>query len=184
MALYDDGHERTVTINLNDLGNTDLRRIYQILSDLEDENQATEIWLHVGETGEARAQSSKNCGDPETASWFEEIAEEYAALFAEDEDEDEDEEEQDEENSKPAATYPGYIEALVDAWRSDPANKNTEAALAANAEDVKRDPNNLYRAGVADGLVEAAAWQIYANSEIDDIVAIRAAVFHAYGLLF
>lgn len=75
------------------------------------------------------------------------------------------------------------IEAEVAAWRSNPANENLDAALKANARDTNSDPNNLYRAGVFAGLAEAAAWMIYGRGICpDDINAINAAVYKAYGV--
>lgn len=75
------------------------------------------------------------------------------------------------------------IYAEVDRWRNDPANENHAAALEGNAIDAKNAPNNLYRAGVFAGLAEAAAWAIYARGICyDDINAITAAIYKAYGL--
>lgn len=75
------------------------------------------------------------------------------------------------------------IEAEVAAWRSNPANENLDAALKANARDTNNDPNNLYRAGVFAGLAEAAAWMIYSRGICpDDINAINAAIYRAYGV--
>lgn len=187
MALYDDKHERTVTITLNDLGNTDLRRIYQILDDLEDTDQATEIWLHIAETAEARAQSSRNCGDPETAAWFEEKAAEYAEVFEEDPEEDNEEVldmlgEALEDEQEEAEDTDEYLDKLVKVWREYPPNHNIDAALKANAADTNADPNNLFRAGVFEGLAEAAAWGSYEWSQTDDINAIKAAIYRAYNV--
>lgn len=78
------------------------------------------------------------------------------------------------------------FDRLVAAWRSNPANEDLDAALKANARDTNNDPNNLYRAGVFAGLAEAAAWMIYATitpeDDADDINAITAAVYKAYGV--
>lgn len=74
---------------------------------------------------------------------------------------------------------------LVAAWRAT-ANDNLDAALQGNARDAENEPNNLYRAGVFAGLAEAAAWMIYAtitpDDDADDINAITAAVYKAYGV--
>ena len=79
-----------------------------------------------------------------------------------------------------------YLDMAAQAYLDDPANENLDAALKANAKETKRDPNNLYRAGVFAGLAEAAAWGIYSRQEIngdaDDINAITAAVYRAYGV--
>lgn len=79
-----------------------------------------------------------------------------------------------------------YLDMAAQAYLDDPANENLDAALEANAKETKRDPNNLYRAGVFAGLAEAAAWGIYSRQEItgdaDDINAITAAVYRAYGV--
>lgn len=78
------------------------------------------------------------------------------------------------------------FDRLVAAWRENPANEDLDAALKANARDTNNDPNNLYRAGVFAGLAEAAAWMIYATitpeDDADDINAITAAVYKAYGV--
>lgn len=78
------------------------------------------------------------------------------------------------------------FDAAVANWRSDPGNRNLDAALRANAADTNANPANLYRAGVFAGMVEAAAWQIYARPEIneglDDIHAIEEAIYQAYGV--
>lgn len=74
---------------------------------------------------------------------------------------------------------------LVAAWRAT-ANDNLDAILAANGQDAENEPNNVYRAGVFEGLAEAAAWMIYdtitPEDDADDINAIKAAVYRAYGV--
>lgn len=99
------------------------------------------------------------------------------------------EEEDNEEEPEPEAEgtdgprwYPGYIDTLVKVWQTSPENRNIEHALEANAIDAKAQPENLYRAGVFAGLAEAAAWTIYDSSEADDINAITAAIYRAYGV--
>lgn len=183
MALYNDNQERTVTITLNDLGNADLMTIYRILDDLEDTNQATEVWLHAGETGEERAATSRRCGDPETARWFEGKAEEYADIFGEEEAEEDTSDLEKADEGKHDVRSLSFEEALVEVYQKDPANGNMDALLRENAKDAKVDPNNLFRAGVFEGLAEAAAWAIYSRTTLtDDIAAIKAAIYKAYGL--
>ena len=75
-----------------------------------------------------------------------------------------------------------YLDKLVKVWREYPPNHNIDAALKANATDTSADPNNLFRAGVFEGLAEAAAWGAYEWSQIDDIVAIKAAIYRAYNV--
>lgn len=84
---------------------------------------------------------------------------------------------------EPTADGAGDIyDRLVAAWRAD-ANEDLDAALEANARDTNNDPNNLYRAGVFAGLAEAAAWMIYSRGTCpDDINAINAAIYKAYGV--
>lgn len=87
---------------------------------------------------------------------------------------------------EPTADGAGDIyDRLVAAWRAT-ANDNLDAALQGNARDAENEPNNLYRAGVFAGLAEAAAWMIYAtitpDDDADDINAITAAVYKAYGV--
>jgi len=75
------------------------------------------------------------------------------------------------------------FDAMVQAWRDDPAHENIDAALEANATDTTNEPRNLYRAGVFAGLAEAAAWMIYegvTTDDADDINAITAAIYKAY----
>lgn len=75
-----------------------------------------------------------------------------------------------------------YLDMATQAYLDAPENSNLEAALQANATDTNNDPDNLFRAGVFAGLAEAAAWGIYATSKVDDINAIKAAVYKAYGV--
>lgn len=75
-----------------------------------------------------------------------------------------------------------YLDGLVFIWRRKDENSNLAATLEANAHDVRWDPNNLFRAGVFDGLAQAVAWDIYRDSEVDDINAITAAIYKAYGV--
>lgn len=93
---------------------------------------------------------------------------------------------QEEEPAADDADDADAIEAEVAAWRENPANEDLDAALKANARDTNNDPNNLYRAGVFAGLAEAAAWMIYATitpeDDADDINALTAAVYKAYGV--
>lgn len=78
------------------------------------------------------------------------------------------------------------FDRLVAAWRGNPANENIDALLEANGLDTENEPGNLYRAGVFNGLATAAAWMIYATitpeDDADDINAITAAVYKAYGV--
>ena len=88
-------------------------------------------------------------------------------------------------NEEPAREEDPF-DAAVANWRSAPENRNLDAALRANAADTNANPANLYRAGVFAGMVEAVAWQIYTRPEItggyDDIHAIEAAIYQAYGV--
>lgn len=80
------------------------------------------------------------------------------------------------------------FDRLVAAWRANPANENIDDLLEANGLDTENEPGNLYRAGVFEGLAEAAAWMIYATitpeDDADDIHAITDAVYKAYGVAF
>lgn len=168
---------RTVTITLSDLGNADLLNLYRFLDANEDTDQTTEIWLHVGETAEERLQGA----DAMQRAWIEDLAEAYKDCFGEDPTDDEDDDEDDdEEDTRTGAEL--YLDMATQAYLDAPENSNLEAALQANATDTNNDPDNLYRAGVFAGLAEAAAWGIYATSKVDDINAIKAAVYKAYGV--
>lgn len=168
---------RTVTITLSDLGNADLMNLYRFLDANEDTDQTTEIWLHVGETAEERLQGA----DAMQRAWIEDLAEAYEACFEEDTDEDTD----DADTGEDEDTRTGlemYLDLATQAYLDAPENSHLEAALQANAIDTNNDPNNLFRAGVFEGLAQAAAWGIYATSKVDDIHAITAAVYKAYGV--
>ncbi len=97
MALYDDNHERTVTITLNDLGNADLWNIWQIVTghtgntwaaDEEDAlpcadiDAATEVFLHIAETANARSKDA----DPAQRIFLQGIRDDYLEVFEEDHD--------------------------------------------------------------------------------------------------
>ena len=170
---------RTVTITLSDLGNADLMNLYRFLDANEDTDQTTEIWLHVGETAEERLQGA----DAMQRAWIEDLAEAYEACFEEDTDEDTDDADTDEDTRTGLEMY---LDLATQAYLDDPANENLAAALEGNAIDTNNNPDNLYRAGVFAGLAEAAAWGIYNRPEItedaDDINAITAAVYRAYGV--
>lgn len=72
---------------------------------------------------------------------------------------------------------------LVAAFRDDPANEDLDHELEANATDARNDPGNLFRAGAFEGLATAAAWAIYRQPNTpDDINAVKAAIYKAYGV--
>ena len=185
---------RTVTIYLDNMSNAEIMNLYQMLTGYTgniwegneddalpaaDADAACEVFLHVAETAKTRAASA----DAAQRDFINGILEEYREIFGDYEDEDEDEDETPANEDAPALIeYPGFIDAAVKAWRDDLDNIHHDAALEANAIDTNNDPNNLYRAGVFAGLAEAAAWAIYNNSEADDINAITAAIYKAYGV--
>lgn len=192
---------RTITLELDNLGNAALWQIYQIVTEgtgyslrgeeedagpEADTDAATEIFLHVAETANARADGA----DKMQRDWIRGIRDEYLEIFGTDPEEDRRarEEGTDAPEEEPANEEPedddweAGISEEIAAWRSDPANENHDAALEANATDTRNDPNNLYRAGVFAGLAEAAAWQIYRETTIDDINAITAGIYKAYGV--
>lgn len=181
---------RTVTIQLDNLGNAEIMNLYQMLTgytgniwegDEEDalpaadSDAACEVFLHVAETANARVKNA----DAAQRDFINGILEEYREIFGEDEDQDETPANED---APALIDYPGFIDAAVKVWRDDLDNIHHDAALEANARDTNEDPNNLYRAGVFAGLAEAAAWAIYNNCEADDINAITAAIYKAYGV--
>ena len=76
-----------------------------------------------------------------------------------------------------------YLSMAVQAWRDDPANEDLDSELEGNAPDARNDPGNLFRAGVFEGLATAAAWAIYRQPNTpDDINAVKAAIYKAYGV--
>lgn len=202
-STYNTG--RKVTINLDTLGNAALWQIFQILTDgtgntfygneeeaspAADPDAACEVFLHAAETANDRASGA----DAAQRAWLQEMVAEYTEIFETNPADDlrkrlnitygsgaapaEEEPAADDDADDADA-----IEAEVAAWRENPANDDLDAALKANARDTNNDPNNLYRAGVFAGLAEAAAWMIYSRGICpDDINAITAAVYKAYGV--
>lgn len=187
---------RTVTINLDTLGNADIWQIYQILTDSTgyvfqgddpdaapraDSDAAMEVFFHIAHTAKDRADGA----DSFQKEWLEGILEEYLEVFGEDEDEDEDEELLDQAEQDDARTGTElYADMAVQAFLDSHDARNIDAALRANGEDLSKDPNNIYRAGAFAGLAEAAAWMIYNTAELDDIHAITAAIYRAYGVKY
>lgn len=188
---------RTVTINLDTLGNAALWQIFQIVTagtnnifegdepdadPAADSNAATEIFLHIAETADDRADGA----DAAQRDFLLGTKEEYLDIFGDDGpanvtlpgDADDAPEEIEEEAGD-------IYDRLVAAWRAT-ANDNLDAILTANGQDAENEPNNVYRAGVFEGLAEAAAWMIYdtitPEDDADDINAIKAAVYRAYGV--
>lgn len=197
MKNYPYNTGRTVTINLDTLGNADLWQLFQIVTDgtnnvfegdepdsspRADSNAATEIFFHIAETADDRADGA----DAGQRYFLLGTKEEYMDIFEGDGpanvnlpgDTDDAPEEIEEEAGD-------IYDRLVAAWRAT-ANDNLDAILAANGQDAENEPNNVYRAGVFEGLAEAAAWMIYdtitADDDADDINAIKAAVYRAYGV--
>lgn len=193
---------RTVTINLDTLGNADLWQLFQIVTDgtnniwqgeeegaspKADPDAATEIFLHIAETADDRADGA----DAFQRDFLLGIKTDYIDTFDTDpaddlrkrlEIEEEDTDDAPEEIEEEAGDI---FDRLVAAWRAT-ANDNLDAILAANGQDAENEPNNVYRAGVFEGLAEAAAWMIYdtitPEDDADDINAIKAAVYRAYGV--
>ena len=171
----------TITIDVTAFGYTHLLQLDSMLGDFleDDDNAAAADTLHEWMLENARnfTDDARAAGDNLAADIFSDLA-----AANEDPEPEPDPATADEEEPATAPIYPGYTEALVQAWRNDNENRNLDAALGANATDTNNSPGNLYRAGVFAGLAEAAAWAIYNGSEVDDIEAIKEAVYRAYNV--
>lgn len=163
----------TITIDVTGFGYTYLLQLDAMLSDFlsDGDNAAAADALHDWMQDNARnfADDARANGDTLAADIFSDLAEA-------DDDPDDTAPETDADDDP--------YDTEVAAWISDPRNSNLDAALQANAIDTNNDPNNLYRAGVFAGMAEAAAWAIYATCKVDDIHAITAAVYKAYGVAY
>lgn len=73
-----------------------------------------------------------------------------------------------------------YLAETIAAWRARPENAELDALLEANAIDTSASPENLYRAGVFEGLAAALHTQIAWAT--DDYNEIQAAIYKAYGV--
>lgn len=179
----------TITLDVTGFGYTYLLQLDAMLGDfLEDgDNAAAADTLH-----DWIAENARNFTDDARANGDTLAADIFSDMAAWDEGGNDPEENDDEEPANEPAEIEKYFDiddewktiyAEVDHWRNDPANENHAAALEGNAIDAKNAPDNLYRAGVFAGLAEAAAWAIYARGICtDDINAITAAIYKAYGL--
>lgn len=167
----------TITIDVTGFGYTYLLQLDAMLSDFlsDGDNAAAADALHDWMQDNARnfADDARANGDTLAHDIFSDLAEA-------DDDPDDDADDTAPETDADDDPY----DTEVAAWRSDPRNSNLDAALKANAADTNNDPNNLYRAGVFAGMAEAAAWAIYATSTTDDIHAITAAIYKAYGVAY
>lgn len=183
----------TITLDVTGFGYTYLLQLDSMLGDfLEDgDNAAAADTLH-----DWMLENARNFADDAHANGDTLAADIFSDLAAEDEDADE----PDEDDAAPADEGPAnayeadaiatgnegfwmYTKMAVQAYLDAPENENLERALQANATDVRNNPGNLFRAGVFEGLAEAAAWQIYGSDNApDDINAITAAIYKAYGV--
>lgn len=73
-----------------------------------------------------------------------------------------------------------YLAETIAAWRARPENAGLDALLVANAIDTNASPENLYRAGVFEGLAAALGTQLSWAS--DDVNEIQAAIYRTYGV--
>lgn len=254
MKNYPYNTGRTVTISLDTLGNAAIWQIFQILTDgtnnisqgdepdaspAADSDAATEIFLHLAETADDRADGA----DPVQKLFLQGIKEEYMDVFedgdgpanvtANEEPEtitrtalsgheytaanidlaeavaernacpvsltaDDDARElratgtaaaiEDffaycKEAAEEAANVDpeeAYLAETIAAWRARPENAELDALLEANAIDTSASPENLYRAGVFEGLAAALHTQIAWAT--DDYNEIQAAIYKAYGV--
>lgn len=166
-ATYNTG--RTITIELDRLGNADIWTIYQILTDgtgdvfagheedaspAADPDAATEIFLHIAETADARAEGA----DSLQKIWLQGMKNEYKEIFGEDPAEEENEEEPaPEENEEERATP---ADQAVKEFLDAPENICFWGAIRTERENVALDPTNLYKAGVFEGAATMLATTI------------------------
>lgn len=153
-ATYNTG--RKITIDLDNLSNAEIWQIYQMLTDYTgylsaadepdanpsaDIDAATEVFLHIAETADERSENA----DAFQRDWLQGIKDEYNDIFGE-------EEEQEEEAP---TVYQDLAEYTVAVWFEDP--RATDKLLRDEAENVKEDPHNLFKAGTFDGLARMTA---------------------------
>lgn len=171
----------TITIDVTGLGYTYLLQLDAMLSDFIDDgdNQTAIDTLHdwIYEEAPGFIEDARANGDKLAEDLLQDIIDaQEAPAPAETEDPEADD----------TDDAGDVFDRLVAAWRANPANENIDALLEANGIDTENEPGNLYRAGVFNGLAEAASWMIYATitpeDDADDIHAITEAVYKAYGV--
>ena len=180
---------RTVTINLDTLGNAAVFQIFEILTDstydwtwgekeeaseASDLDAAMEVWLHIAETADDRAAGA----DARQRHIIEMIVEEYKEIFESDPADDlrarleeeaanedllEEEPEEAANEEDPEDIFKKAekeLDALVEEIRRDRQNRGLNEALEADARDINNGVASEYRAGHFAGLAAALGYQI------------------------
>lgn len=168
----------TITLDVTGFGYTYLLQLDAMLGDfLEDgDNAAAADALHDWMLENARnfTDDARANGDTLAADIFSDMAaaDDDAELGAEEPD--------DAEEAANVDPEEAYLAETIAAWRARPENADLDALLEANAIDTSARPENLYRAGVFEGLAAALHTQIAWAT--DDYNEIQAAIYKAYGV--
>lgn len=203
---------RTVTIDLDTLGNAAVFQLFAIVTDntydwtrgddadaseAADMDTACEIWLHIAETADARAAGA----DAFQKARLQDIKADYIDVFESDPADDlrarleeeaanedlleEDEEPATEEDPEDIfKKAEKELDALVEETRRAPQNRGLNEELEEDARDINNGVASEYRAGHFAGLAAALGYQINhrLGRTYDDDHMVEAAIYRAYGV--